>query len=300
MIRVKLFYSMALLFFVSPAISPARNIPPFVSTDWLEQNLSSPGLLIVDVRSVADYKKSHLPGSLNSSATAWAVNSNGLLRELPADRELDDLLSSMGIREDSRVVAVGKGTTDFDRADTIRVAWTILISGIKNVSVLDGGFSKWLKDKKATTSDPSTPAPGEYKGKINHSVEASKKYVQSKIGKSVIVDTRSPEVYFGIETESWAQKPGHIESAMNLPAPWIFNKEGIVRSQSELENMAHAVVGSNKSQECIIYCGVGSYATVWSYIMTELLGYQDIKVYDGSMQEWIIDPAGSMTLYGWR
>jgi thiosulfate/3-mercaptopyruvate sulfurtransferase len=209
-------------------------------------------------------------------------------------------MGSLGIKENSRVVAVGKGASDFDRADAIRVAWTILISGVKNVTVLDGGFAKWLKDKKATISDQSVPSPGEYKGKVNDSAEVSKKYVLSKIGKSIIVDARTPEIYFGIDTESWAQRPGHIESAVNLPTPWVFTKEGILRNQSELESMATGVTGSNKSKECIIYCGVGSYATVWSYIMTELLGYKDVKVYDGSMQEWVMDPAGPMRLYGWR
>jgi thiosulfate/3-mercaptopyruvate sulfurtransferase len=298
MTKMRLFYSVALVFLASPAIS--RDIPPFVSTDWLEQNLSSPGLLIIDVRSAAEYRKSHIPGSFNSSANAWAVDKNGLLRELPADRELLDLLGSLGIGEDSKVVAVGRGATDFDRADAIRVAWTILISGVRNVSVLDGGFSKWLKDKKAATGDPSIPTPGGYKKKINDAAVVSKNFVQSKIGKSVILDARTPEIYFGIETESWAQKPGHIESAINLPFPWIFTKEGILRTQSELGSMASAVVGSGKSKEYIVYCGVGSYAAAWSYIMTELLGYTDVKVYDGSMQEWIIDPAGPVTLYGWR
>jgi thiosulfate/3-mercaptopyruvate sulfurtransferase len=300
MISLRFLYLFALIYFVTSVVSSAREIPPFVSTDWLEQNLNSPGLLILDVRSAADYSKRHIPGSVNANTSSWAVNKNGLLRELPSDRDLLELLSSLGIREDSKVVAVGGGTGDFDRADTIRVAWTILISGVKNVAVLDGGFSKWLKGKKAVTEEQSMPQPAEYKGKVNGSAEVTKKYVLSKIGKSIIVDTRTPEVYFGIETESWAPKPGHIKSAVNLPTPWMFTKEGILRNQSELESMATAVMGSNKSEEYIIYCGVGPYATVWSYIMTELLGYKDVKVYDGAMQEWVTDPSGPISLYGWH
>ena len=300
MISARFLYLFALMCFVTPAVSSARDIPPFVSTDWLEQNLNVPGLLIMDLRNSADYKNNHIPGSVNSNANSWAVNKNGLLRELPSDRDLMELLSSLGIKEDSKVVVVGRGASDLDRADAIRVAWTILISGVRNAAVLDGGFSKWLKDKKAATTEQSIPSPAEYKGKVNGSAEVTKKYVLSKIGKSIIVDARTPEVYFGIETESWAQKPGHIKSAVNLPAPWVFTKEGILKGRSELEDMANAVMGSNKSKEYVIYCGVGPYATVWSYIMTELLGYKDVKVYDGSMQEWIMDPAGPISLYGWR
>ena len=101
-------------------------------------------------------------------------------------------------------------------------------------------------------------------------------------------------------TESWASKPGHIESAVNLPAPWIFQQDGLLRSQGELESMANGVLGKNKTKEIITYCGVGIYASVWSYILTELLGYRDVKVYDGSMQEWVMDPAGPVAIYKWH
>jgi thiosulfate/3-mercaptopyruvate sulfurtransferase len=114
MTKINPVFLLALLFFASPALSAGRDIPPFVSVDWLEQSLNSPGLLIVDVRSAADYQKGHIPGSVNSNTNSWAVNKNGLLRELPSDRELLDLLGSLGIKENSKVVAIGRGVTDFD------------------------------------------------------------------------------------------------------------------------------------------------------------------------------------------
>jgi thiosulfate/3-mercaptopyruvate sulfurtransferase len=129
---------------------------------------------------------------------------------------------------------------------------------------------------------------------------ATKKYVLGKIGKSILVDNRSPDLFFGMITESWASKPGHIESAVNLPTPWIFQQDGLLRSQGELESMANGVIGRNKTKEIIAYCGVGAYASVWSYILTELLGYKDVKVYDGSMQEWVLDPVGPIAVYKWR
>jgi 3-mercaptopyruvate sulfurtransferase SseA len=77
------------------------------------------------------------------------------LLELPTERDLSNLLGSLGIKENSKVVAVGRGATDFDRVDAIRVAWTILVSGVKNAAVLDGGFPKWQRKKRATTNEPS-------------------------------------------------------------------------------------------------------------------------------------------------
>jgi len=300
MIHQKLCYLLFFVALVIPSISFARDIPPFVSSDWLDQNLTIPGLLIIDVRSAADYKKNHIPNAVNVSINSWAVNRNGLLLELPAENDLIGLMSSIGIKEDSRVVVVGKGISDFDRADAIRVAWTILTAGIKNASVLDGGFPKWLDEKRPVTAEQPIIKPGAYKGKISMSALATKQYVLSKIGKSIIVDSRLPELFFGTTTESWALKPGHIESAINLPAPWIFQQNGLLRNQSELENMADGVIGTNKTKEIITYCGVGAYASVWSYVLTELLGYKDVKVYDGSMQEWVMDPAGPMAIHSWH
>jgi thiosulfate/3-mercaptopyruvate sulfurtransferase len=292
-----------LLLFVTlaiPSISLARDISPFVSSDWLGQNLTISGLLIIDIRSAADYRKNHIPNAVNVSINLWAVNKNGLLRELPAEKDLIGLMSSIGIKEDSKIVVVGKGISDFDRADAIRVAWTMLVAGIKNVSVLDGGFPKWLEEKKPVIAEQPLLHPGEYKGKINMSALATKKYVLGKLRTSIIVDNRLPEIYFGMTTESWASKPGHIKNSVNLPAPWIFQSDGLLRSQSELESVANGVIGTNKTKEIISYCGVGAYASVWSYILTELLGYKNVKVYDGSMQEWIIDPAGPIEIYRWH
>ena len=296
----KLVYFLFFVALVIPSISFARDIPPFVSSDWLGQNLTIPGLLIIDIRSAADYRKSYIPNAVNVSINSWAVNNNGLLRELPAENDLLGLMRSIGIKEDSKVVVVGKGVSDFDRADAIRVAWTILVAGVKNASVLDGGFLKWLDEKRAVTTELPHLQPGDYKGRINMSALATKKYLLSKIEKSIVVDSRLPELFFGMTTESWALKPGHIKSAANLPAPWAFQPNGLLRSQSELESMANGVIGRNKTKEIIAYCGVGAYASVWSYILTELLGYKDVKVYDGSMQEWGIDPAGPITIHSWH
>ncbi len=300
MIRRGLFCLLLFIALTIPSISAARDISPFVSSDWLDKNLSIPGLLIIDIRSGAEYKKSHISNAVNASVNSWAVNKNGLLREMPAESDLLGLMSSLGIKEDSRVVIVGKGVTDFDRADAIRVAWTILTAGVKNVAVLDGGFPKWIKEKRSVSDEQSPQSPGEYKGKVNESVLVSKKYVLGRIGKSILVDARTPDLFFGIATESWALKPGHIEDAVNLPAPWVFTQDGLLRSQSELESMATGVIGNNKSKEIISYCGVGPYAMVWSYILTELLGYKDVKIYDGSMQEWVMDPVGPIAIYRWH
>ncbi|NLD38929.1 MAG: sulfurtransferase [Desulfatiglans sp.] len=275
-----------------PSACKAREIPPFVSTDWLEQNINIPGITILDIREDEEYQKGHIPGAINVSVNSWAVEKSGLVRELPDEKELLELLGSIGVKVDSKIVVVGRGISDFDRADAIRVAWTILIAGVKNVSVTDGGFSKWVNEKRVVTLDSPVVKSLKYDGKIDTSSVVSKAYVLNKIGKTVIVDNRTPDVYSGAKTEPWAPKPGHIKGAVNLPTPFIFDENGMLKGLSELEAMAQDVIGKERSQELIFYCGAGPFSSVWSYLLTEMLGYTNVKVYDGSMQEWIMEPSG--------
>jgi thiosulfate/3-mercaptopyruvate sulfurtransferase len=274
----------------------AREISPFISTDWLEKNLNNPGVKIIDIRDDAEYRKGHITGAVNVSVNSWAVEKNGLVREVLDEKDLLKLMGSIGAKADSNIIVVGRGINDFDRADAIRVAWTILIAGVKNVSVLDGGFPKWLNEKRPITTEQAVIQPGTYKGKIDTSTLVSKAYVLDKISKTVIVDNRTPEVYSGAKTEPWAPKAGHIKGAVNLPAPLVFKEDGLIKSKNELADMAKKVIGSDRDKEIILYCGAGPFSSVWSYILTEQLGYKNVKVYDGSMQDWIMEPTGPVEI----
>lgn len=285
-----------MIFVLLPLACNAREIPPVVSTDWLEQNISMPGIMIIDVRDKEEFIKGHIPGAVNISVNTWAVEKNGLVREVPGEKDLLELMGSIEAKADSKIIVSGRGLTDFDRADAIRVVWTIIIAGVEDVSVLEGGFQKWLNEKRLVTSDLPVIKPVKYSGKINTSSIVSKAYVLNKISKVLIVDNRTHDVYSGLKTEPWAPKAGHIKSAVNLPAPNVFKKDGLLKDQSELADMAGKVIGSDKNKEIILYCGAGPFSSVWSYLLTEVLGYKNIKVYDGSMQEWIMEPSGPIEI----
>ncbi len=283
------------LFFIPAANSWSRDAIPIVTTDWLVQNLGNPKLAMLDIRTAAQYKRGHIPGSLSTPLNQWAVSSNGLSMELPSDEALRDLLGKCGIDPSSIVVVVTGTETDFTRADATRVAWTCIIAGVKNASVLDGGYNKWLKDYKTVSTEIPAAKSTVYAGRIDRSTVASKSYVLGKIGKSIIVDARLPEDYFGITS-----KPGHIKSAVDLPIPWIFAGDGTYKDEADLRAMAEGVIGTSKSKEVIVYCGVGGYAATWWFFLTQVLGYQNVKVYDGSWEEWAKDPTAPVTTYNWR
>lgn len=285
---------------VLPAAASGRELPAFVSTDWLERHLDVPGLLVIDVRSGAEYGKGHVPGAVNVPVDSWAGNRDGLFRELPDEGDLGRLMGSIGARAESSIVVVGAGGSDFERADAIRVAWTVLVAGVPKVSVLDGGFSRWVRERKPESVAPTPLGAGRYRARMDGTALASKRHVLERGGEAVLVDNRTPDLYFGMTTEPWARRAGHIRGARSLPAPWAFGPDGLLRNRDELESMARGVIGEDRGREIITYCGVGVYASVWSYILTEVLGYRKVKVYDGSMQEWIRDPAGPVDIHRWR
>ncbi len=273
-----------------PFLSFARDVDPIVSTTWLEENLTHSKLVIVDVRKVEDYKAGHVPNAVNVFYGSWAIMKEGFRNELPANDDLFDVIGSAGIGTDSIVVVVGKVDGIPDRSDVTRVAWTLKYAGIPNVAILDGGFNKWIADKKAVSTDVVKPKARPFHGKVNENLFASKDYVSKNLGKAVIVDVREPDFFKGVKKLDFVTKTGRIAKAVNLPTSRAYNQEGTFKDKGELSKIASGVVGNDLAKEIITYCDTGKVCTAWSFLLTELMGYKDVKTYDGSTEEWTKDP----------
>jgi thiosulfate/3-mercaptopyruvate sulfurtransferase len=284
---------------VAPSLQ-ARDIQPIVSTDWLVTNTNNSNLRIIDIRKVEEFKEGHVAGAVNVFYNTWAIKKKDLDNELPEDDDLVDIISSAGVSLNSWVVIVGRTDTSTDQVNLTRVGWTLKYAGVENVAILDGGYNKWLADKKPVSIEIVKPKSSEFKPKWNKEVLATKDYVLSKIGKSTIVDTRLPDSFFGISKLDFVARAGHIKSAVNLPSPWIFTKEGAFKSKNDLEAMATGVIGSDKSKELITYCDTGRLCSGWWWVASEVLGYKNVKSYDGSSQEWAKDPNAPMVMYSWQ
>ncbi|PIP08367.1 MAG: hypothetical protein COX51_04595 [Syntrophobacteraceae bacterium CG23_combo_of_CG06-09_8_20_14_all_50_8] len=298
--KLRLFYLVMALVLVLPLSALARDIAPVVSSDWLEKNLNNSNLILVDIRKVEEYKEGNIPNSINVFYGSWAVKKKGLDNELPEDDDLFDVIGSAGIRAGSHVVVVGKTDTVADLVNMTRVAWTLIYGGIENVAVLDGGFNKWKDDKKTLSTEVVKPKAGEYKGKVNKALFATKEYVLSRIGKAAMVDTRMPDFYFGVSKLDFVERAGHIKGAVALPSPWIFAKDGTFKNKEELVAMAAGVIGKDMSKETIAYCDTGRLASGWWFVLREILGYKDVKSYDGSSQEFAKDPNFPVVKYSWQ
>jgi thiosulfate/3-mercaptopyruvate sulfurtransferase len=293
----------------------SRTIDPIVTTDWLAANLNKKNLVIVDIRSAGEYAEGHIPGSINEPfvtgfddngpSSNWIVGIDGLWLQLPHPEDLYDTIGKLGIISKSRVVIVTAPNPDpeveppfFGLANATRVALTLVYAEIKNVAILDGGYPKWVQEKRTTTDESPNVTPVTYRGKVNKAMFVSMDYVKKHIRKSDIIDARDAEVHYGLITEPFAPVPGHIPSAKSLPAPWIWELDETetyytYKPDEILSAMASETLGEpwgwkrHLNQEVIVYCGVGGYASSWWFVLTQVLGYQNVRVYDGSAQEWV-------------
>jgi thiosulfate/3-mercaptopyruvate sulfurtransferase len=285
-----------------------RAISPIVSTDWLEKNLDDPKLVIVDIRLGEEYAAGHIPNAINvpfpdaveNPSSQWFVERDGLLLEVPEEADLFHTIGSTGIRGDSLVVVVPKPELPHPLVDATRVADTLMYAGVKNVAVLDGGYDKWAAEDRPVSVDVVEPTPVAYTGTIDETMFVSKEYVQEKIGKAIIIDTREALEYFGGFMRPLWVRAGHIPTAKCLPTLWIWNEDKTYRSTDELREMARGVVGTDLSQEIIIYCRVGGFSSAWYFVLKEVLGYKDVKIYHGSAQEWTRDPEAPLVSYRWE
>jgi len=277
-------------FTITAPVQAARAIDPIVSTDWLEKNLSNPDLVIVDLRKVEDYKTGHIPGAVNAFYGSWAIKKGDLLNELPNLDDLAEVIGNAGIGANSLVVLTDTVEKVPDQFGMTRVAWTLKYAGVANVAVLSGGLTQWIKEKKALSQDMVKPKAKSFRATWNRDLFVDKGTVLAKLGKATIIDTRAPGFYEGKEKLAFVPKLGRIKGAVNLPVGLLYTKEGLYKDKAELAGLAAKAAGSDPDKELIIYCDTGKTCTSWAFVMTDLLGYKNVKVYDGSSMEWLADP----------
>ena len=285
---------MVIVLLLLPLTVMARDIDPIVSTDWLEKNLKNSKMVIVDLRKVEEYKAGHIPGAVNVFYGSWAIKKGELLNELPPLEDLTDVIGSAGINKKSWVVLVGKTEKVPDQFDMTRVAWTLKFAGVENSAILNGGQDQWVKEKRSLSQDMVKAKAKPYKAEWNKNLFVDKAFVIAKLGTTTVVDTRGPNFYAGKEKLPFVAKTGRIKGAVNLPVGLLYTKEGLYKDKAEVAALATKAVGSDMEKELILYCDTGKTCTSWAFVMTEIMGYKDVKIYDGSFMEWVKDPNAPM------
>ena len=290
----KIFFIL-LFILMFPFAGQARDLVPIVSTDWLLANLKNPKLIVLDVRRVEDYREGHIPGAVNAFYGAWAYMKDGLYASLPEKDDIDDTIGYMGIGFDNWVVVTGCMDTPRLSYQSARVACTLQYAGIENVALLDGGMNKWVAEKKPVSPKIERRKRIKFRGKFTGEVFADKNYVKERLGKLVILDVREREFFSGEKKMDCVPMRGHIPGAFNMPTSCAFNDNKTFKTKEELTAIVEAAAGKDRAAAIVTYCDMGQCCPIWSYLMKQVLGYSNVKLYVGSMQEWMQDPNAPVT-----
>lgn len=299
-------------------IQSSRRVDAIVSTEWLIGHIEDPNLVILDLRDPKTYAIGHIKGSVNIVAPGnffecFMDPDCGLWMELPSDDALFKTIGNLGITAESTVVLFGETNIShslkagyYGLTISARVAITLLYAGIENVAILDGGYTKWVVEGKNISTENVVPSSSLCKGETNETIFVQKKYIESKLGKSILVDAREANAYFGIEKDFLSAGEGHIPTSKLLSAPWVWtnseDQAGEVTwlswiDASKIGEIATAILGENKDEEIIVYCGAGGYACPVYFLLSEQLKYKNVKFYDGSMQDWTANPDAPVVKY---
>lgn len=266
---------------------------PIISVDALQKVMKFDNVVVVDVRTVEEYAAGHIPGSINIPFVVpfspWMI-SGDLLMELPAVEDLEAMLGAAGVSNQSQVVLItGVGQPPFPNAAGPRVALTLNYLGFTTIAILDGGYDKWVAKGKAVATEPTVLPEANFVARPVQNLFVDINYVDASIGKKLILDGRDAEVYSGEVIEPWALVPGHIPTAVSFPAILVWNEDGTYKTKQQLDKIAKSIIGhGSKNREIVVYCGVGGYGSVLYYVLHDVLGYKNIKFYDGSAQEWAL------------
>jgi thiosulfate/3-mercaptopyruvate sulfurtransferase len=281
---------------------------PMVSTGWLEQNLGAPGMVIIDVRTEANYDFGHLPGAVSMPYAGWEpYNRETRCQKMPAPADVTKMMRALGVNRSTHVVVYDAGNTTLDATEGGAAVWILESMGHENVSYLDGGFTKWTFEGRIIDKKKPSPQPGNFTAKLDTTKVATLKDIIAnlKTKEAIFLDDRSAVQHFGISKRPDVVRYGHIPGSLNFPVDFMTNAginraPATIKSGKELEAMADGVgLPRDKNRKIIVYCNSAQQAGMGYFILRGIMGYRNVMVYDGSMLEYAQQTKLPLVRFAW-
>ncbi|MEZ0324545.1 MAG: sulfurtransferase [Fimbriimonas sp.] len=262
-----------------------------VSTEWVAAHLNDPNVRIIE--SNEDpllYPSGHVPGAVEVD---WTRDLNDqLVRDYLQKEGFDALASKLGIDKDTTVVFYG----DKNNWWATYALWVLHLFGHTNCRVMDGGRIKWQKEGRELTREVPSYPPTSYDApaRDDKMYRAFRDQVLQHVheGKKLI-DVRSPDEYSGAKLHmpdypnEGALRGGHIPGAKSIPwAKAVNTEDGTFRSAEELRGLYKEEAGIGPEDDVIVYCRIGERSSHTWFVLSYLLGYPNVRNYDGSWTEW--------------
>ncbi len=272
----------------SPALQDYAHPERLVTTEWLAQNIGTPGLVVLESNEdVLLYDTGHIPGAIKID---WHTELNDpVLRDYLTGEQFAQLMSQKGVSRNDTVVLYGD-KSNWWAAYTL---WVFSLFGHADVRLLNGGRDTWIAEGRELTKDIPSPTPTNYPvvERDDSTLRAYKDDVLAHLGKPLI-DVRSPEEYSGERThmpaypEEGALRAGHIPTAVSVPWAKAANEDGTFKSLAELQAIYRDSHGIDGSEPVITYCRIGERSSHTWFVLTHLMGLSQVRNYDGSWTEW--------------
>ncbi|MCL4455228.1 MAG: sulfurtransferase [Deinococcus sp.] len=263
-----------------------------VSTGWVQEHLADPGIRVLEVdEDILLYETGHIAGAqkVDWQGDFW----DPVMREFIGPEEFARLMERLGISNDTLVVLYG----DKNNWWAAYAFWFMTYNGHQNLKLMNGGRVKWIQENKPLTTDKPSYPKGSYKvGQRDPSQRAFKDEVlkhleKVKAGKGALVDVRSLPEFVGERThmpeypQEGVLRGGHIPGAKSIPWATTVGPDGTFKSAEELKAI-YDPKGVTKDKEIITYCRIAERSSHSWFVLKYLLGYPNVKNYDGSWTEW--------------
>jgi thiosulfate/3-mercaptopyruvate sulfurtransferase len=260
-----------------------------VSTGWVADHKDDPNVVVAEVDENTDlYGEGHVPGAV---ALHWKAElQQQVKRDVIEQSDFEQLMAAKGISNDTTVVLYGDKNNWF----AAYAYWYLKLYGHQDARIMDGGRQKWADEGRELTADEVSPPAGSYTAKpLDKSLRAWRDDVLKIVenGGSILVDVRSPQEYSGeliampgYEQEG-AQRGGHIPDARSIPWAQSVKEDGTFKSAEDLQTLYRSK-GVTGDGPVTAYCRIGERSSHTWFVLRELLGYPDVRNYDGSWTEW--------------
>ena len=259
-----------------------------VSADWAEENLKTPGVVFVEVdEDTSAYDGGHIAGAVKLD---WKSElQDQVRRDFVSKEQFEKLLSEKGIGNDDTVVLYGGNNNWF----AAYAYWYFKLYGHDKVKLLDGGRKKWELDGRELSQETVSRDKTSYQAKDqNLDIRAFRDETVQAIGTKNLIDVRSPDEFSGKLLapahlpQEQSQRGGHIPTALNVPWSKAANEDGTFKSDDELRKLYVEEAGLDEGRDTIAYCRIGERSSHTWFALHELLGYPNVKNYDGSWTEY--------------
>ena len=259
-----------------------------VSTEWVAGHRSDPNVRVVEVDvDTAAYDQGHVPGAIGWNWTTELCDT--LVRDIVPKAKLEKLLGASGITPDTTIVVYGDNNNWF----AAWAFWQLKVYGHRDVRIMDGGRKKWLAEGRDLDNARPAPTASTYNAQDpDLTIRAFLPEVQRAMGRadSAMVDVRSPAEFTGEilappGLPETCQRGGHIPGAKSIPWGKACNDDGTFKSRDELTAL-YGGQGITPDKNVIAYCRIGERSSHTWFVLKHLLGYPNVKNYDGSWTEW--------------